>query len=97
MSCIRLNSLGRRAAVTAVLGCASFAYGQSSSRAPAQSQAGDGLHTIDGPGGGQVVYGTLTGQSSLSNAMVFMLRQVYGHFGDRPQKCAHTGADCIRR
>jgi len=44
----------------------------------------DGLHTIDNPGGGQVVYGTLTGQSTMQNAMVFMLRQIHGHYGDRP-------------
>jgi hypothetical protein len=44
----------------------------------------DGLHTIDNPGGGQVVYGTLTGQSTMSNAMVYMLRQIHGHYGDRP-------------
>lgn len=81
MSRIRLKPLGRLAVATAVIGCASFAYAQGGSRVPAQPQAGEGLHTIDNPGGGQVVYGTLTGQSSLSNAMVFMLRQVHGHFG----------------
>jgi hypothetical protein len=56
---------------------------QSQPAAAAQSQ--DGLHTIDNPGGGEVVYGTLTGQASLSGAMVYMLRQVHGHFGDQPQ------------
>jgi hypothetical protein len=50
----------------------------------ARGWAQDGLHTIDNPGGGQVVYGTLTGQSTMQNAMVFMLRQIHGHFGDRP-------------
>jgi hypothetical protein len=85
MSCIRLTSLPYLAAVTAALGWASFACAQSSSGGPPQTQAGDGLHTINDPGGGQVVYGTLTGQSSLSNAMVYMLRQVHGRFGDRPQ------------
>jgi hypothetical protein len=55
------------------------------SQGTAQPQPQDGLHTIDNPGGGQVVYGTLTGQTSLSNAMVYMLQQVHGHFGDRPQ------------
>jgi hypothetical protein len=85
MACFRLNPLFPLAAITAVLGCASFANAQSSARGPVQSQAADGLHTINDPGGGQVVYGTLTGQSSLSSAMVFMLRQVHGHFGDRPQ------------
>ncbi len=85
MSRIRVQPLGRLAVAAAIVGCASFAYAQGSSRGPAQSEAGEGLHTIDNPGGGQVVYGTLTGQSSLSTAMVFMLRQVHGHFGDRPQ------------
>jgi hypothetical protein len=44
-----------------------------------------GLQTIDNPGGGQVIYGTLTGQSTLPDAMVYMLKQVHGHYGDRPQ------------
>ncbi|ABF40089.1 hypothetical protein Acid345_1086 [Candidatus Koribacter versatilis Ellin345] len=47
--------------------------------------AADELKTIDNPGGGQVVYGSLTGQNSPSAAMGFMLKQVHGHFGDRPQ------------
>jgi hypothetical protein len=47
--------------------------------------ASDALHTINNPDGGQVVYGTLRGQSSISSAMVFMLRQVHGHFGERPR------------
>ncbi len=84
---IPFKSLGPLAAVTAIAGLACLAYAQSGSHgtAPSQTQSGGGLHTIDNPGGGQVVYGTLTGQSSLSNAVVFMLRQVHGHFGDRPQ------------
>jgi hypothetical protein len=45
----------------------------------------DSLKTVDNPGGGQYVYGALTGQSTQVDAMVFMLRQVHGHFGDRPQ------------
>ncbi len=49
------------------------------------AHADEGLHTINNPGGGQVVYGTLTGQSSLPQAMGYMLRQVHGHFGNRPQ------------
>ncbi|HEY2861808.1 MAG TPA: hypothetical protein VGJ21_25635 [Terracidiphilus sp.] len=45
----------------------------------------DSLKTVDNPGGGQFVYGSLTGQSNLAGALVFMLHQVHGHFGDRPQ------------
>ncbi len=82
MPLIRLKSLHFAIALTGLFACMP-AFAQRDSRY--QSQPQDGLHTIDNPGGGQVVYGTLTGQSSLSNAMVFMLRQVHGHFGDRPQ------------
>ena len=51
----------------------------------ASTQSPDGLKMIDNPGGGQVVYGPLTELRSTSGAMVFMLRQVHGHFGDRPE------------
>ena len=50
---------------------------------PARGQ--DGLKTINNPGGGQIVYGPLTGQPSLQGAMVTMLRNVHNHFGDRPE------------
>ncbi len=45
----------------------------------------DSLHIIDNPGGGQVVYGTIDKQHTPGSAMGFMLKQVHGHFGDRPQ------------
>ena len=45
----------------------------------------DALKTIDNPGGGEVVYGTIDNQHTPQDAMAFMLRQVHGHFGDRPQ------------
>jgi hypothetical protein len=44
----------------------------------------DSLKFINNPGGGQVVYGSLSPQPYQA-AMGFMLRQVHGHFGDRPQ------------
>jgi hypothetical protein len=54
--------------------------------APAQAQGdGDALKFINNPGGGQVVYGTFEGNRTPQGAMAFMLRQVHGHFGDRPQ------------
>jgi hypothetical protein len=53
--------------------------------AHSQSSANDALKIVDNPGGGQFVYGSLNGQSSQADAMVFMLRQVHGHFGEKPQ------------
>jgi hypothetical protein len=51
----------------------------------ARLYAEDGLKTIDNPGGGQIVYGPLTGVSSLQNGMVFVLRTVHSHFDARPR------------
>ncbi len=50
-----------------------------------QQPAQDGLKIVDNPGGGQVVYGSLNGPATQAKAMAFMLSQVHGHFGDRPQ------------
>lgn len=47
--------------------------------------AQDGLKTIDNPGGGQLIYGLVTGQSSLTGAMATMLRSMQRRFGERPQ------------
>jgi hypothetical protein len=53
--------------------------------APAQSTpAPGGLQTINEPGGAQVVYGTIDDQHTPQSAMVFMLKQVHGHFADKP-------------
>jgi hypothetical protein len=79
---------GQQAAAVAQVQAAAVAQVQAAAAPQTQASstsAQDGLHTIDNPGGGEVVYGTLTGQSSLSNAMVYMLRQVHGHFGDQPK------------
>ena len=47
--------------------------------------AADGLKTVNNPDGGTVVYGPLEGHPSLPAAMGEILRNVHGHFGDRPQ------------
>ncbi len=52
--------------------------------APARAADNNALKTIDYPGGGQILYGPLPDQSSLKDAMVAMLRNIHGHFGDRP-------------
>jgi hypothetical protein len=52
--------------------------------APARAADNNALKTIDYPGGGQILYGPLPDQSTLKDAMVAMLRNIHGHFGDRP-------------
>jgi hypothetical protein len=54
------------------------------SPASASASTSNALKFINQPGGGQVVYGTIDGQSTPQSAMAFMLKQVHGHFGDRP-------------
>jgi len=43
-----------------------------------------GLRTVSLPGGGDITYGPLSGQETQEDAMIFMLRQIHGHFGERP-------------
>jgi hypothetical protein len=52
--------------------------------APTRAADNNALKTIDYPGGGQILYGPLPDQSTLKDAMVSMLRNIHGHFGDRP-------------
>jgi len=47
--------------------------------------ADNSLKTIDYPGGGQIIYGPLPDQSSLKDALVSMLKNIHGHFGERPE------------
>jgi hypothetical protein len=77
---IRMN-----AALSSKLASAILILGVGLSTGIAQQPAGSGLKTVDNPGGGQFVYGPLTGQSSQSAALVFMLHKVHDHFGDKPQ------------
>jgi hypothetical protein len=55
------------------------------SAASLPAHAEDALKTINNPGGGQIVYGPIVGQTTMPGAMGTMLREVHGHFGDRPQ------------
>src|SRR5579863_9503385 len=47
--------------------------------------ADNSLKTLDYPGGGQIIYGPLPDQSSLKDALVTMLKNIHGHFGERPE------------
>jgi len=49
------------------------------------AEVSDGLKTINNPGGGQVVYGPLDDVKSMRDAMATMLKNVHGHFGEKPQ------------
>lgn len=60
---------------------AGFVIATSNCQQPAQG----GLKTVDNPGGGQFVYGSLTGQASKVDALVYMLHLIHSHFGDKPQ------------
>ena len=50
-----------------------------------KAQQGGGLKFLNPAGGGQVVYGSLENQKSQDEGMVYMLRQVHSHFGDKPK------------
>jgi hypothetical protein len=49
------------------------------------ANSGSAFKTVVNPGGGQFMYGPLTGRGTQSEALVYMLRQVHEHFGDRPE------------
>lgn len=72
----------------AIAGCFAApktAPAQSGSQAlPVQAGAQDTLQIINEPGGAQVVYGTIDSQHTPQNAMAFLLKQVHGHYGDKP-------------
>jgi hypothetical protein len=40
---------------------------------------------VNAPSGGQYIYGPLPGRGSLADAVVYMLQQVHGYFGNRPE------------
>lgn len=43
------------------------------------------LRTIDNPGGGKIVYGSVDGQSTEAGAMGAVLRSLHNQYGNRPQ------------
>jgi hypothetical protein len=49
------------------------------------SPAQGNFKVIDNPGGGQYMYGALTGKGTMPEAVVYVLRQVHSFFGDRPE------------
>src|SRR5579862_2990485 len=43
------------------------------------------LTTLQNPGGGQIVYGIVDGQSTEAGAIGTILRSMHGRYGDKPQ------------
>lgn len=53
--------------------------------APSPASAHGSLQIINMPTGGEIVYGPLQNQGTLGDGLIFMLHQVHGHYGDKPQ------------
>jgi hypothetical protein len=83
-----------RRAVCAAFFLAALGVGHAQDRSPAAraphlTEPGQApektLSVVNGPGGGQLAYGTLTGSGTLREAMIYMLKDVHQYFGDKPQ------------
>jgi hypothetical protein len=61
-----------------------FAAGQSGPKSP-QQPAKSEIKILDNPGGGQYAFGAMTSQSNKADALIYMLHQIHGKFGDKPQ------------
>ena len=51
----------------------------------AQQPAKNEIKILDNPGGGQYAFGPMTSQSNKADALIYMLHQIHGKFGDKPQ------------
>jgi predicted GNAT family acetyltransferase len=83
MKCIQ-NACAGGVALTVLGLVVGISSGQSwaqTSQPPAKNE----IKILDNPGGGQYAFGTLTSQSNKADALVYMLHQVHGKFGDKPQ------------
>ena len=79
---LRMQSVSFRS-VRLVAVASLIAAAASTPYARAQPQGG-GLQSVNPASGGAIVYGTLENQKNQPDGMVYMLRQVHGHFGDKP-------------
>jgi predicted GNAT family acetyltransferase len=83
MKCIQTS---RRAGVA--LAILSLGLGFSAAQSHAQSApqpAKNEIKILDNPGGGQYAFGAMTSQSNKADALIYMLHQMHGKFGDKPQ------------
>lgn len=70
----------QKALIASVLGLAAI-----SATAQQFSSTQASFKVTDSQGGGQYIYGPLTGRGSMPDAIVYMLRQVHNYVGDRPE------------
>jgi len=56
-----------------------------SGHAQASNGSGNGFTTVNAPGGGQYIYGPFPGKGSMSDAVLYMLRNIHQYFGNRPE------------
>jgi len=54
-------------------------------RAQPSNGSGNGFTTVNAPGGGQYIYGPFPGKGSMSDAVLYMLRNIHQYFGNRPE------------
>src|SRR3954453_9960681 len=83
MKCIQSAGAAGVALVLLSLGV-NFAICQShtqSTKQPAKNE----VKILDNPGGGQYAFGAMTSQPNKADALIYMLPQIHGRFGDKPQ------------
>jgi hypothetical protein len=68
-------------------GAAASALSLAMLSAPAQDSdtSNSGFTVVNVPGGGQYIYGPFTGKGSMSDAVLYMLRNIHQYFGNRPE------------
>jgi hypothetical protein len=83
MKCIRTACAAGVTHAVLSLG-ADCVAGQSHSQS-VQQPAKSEIKILDNPGGGEYAFGPMTSQSNKADALIYMLHQVHGRFGDKPQ------------
>jgi hypothetical protein len=73
------------AGVTLAILCLGVNVGAGQSHPQAQQPARNEIKILDNPGGGQYAFGAMTSQSNKADAMIYMLHQIHGKFGDKPR------------
>jgi predicted GNAT family acetyltransferase len=83
MKCIQ-TSRGARVALAVLSLGVGFSAGQSRPQTTPQPAKNE-IKILDNPGGGQYAFGAMTSQSNKADALIYMLHQMHGKFGDKPQ------------
>jgi predicted GNAT family acetyltransferase len=83
MKCIQ-TSRGAGVALAVLSLGVGFSAGQSRPQSTPQTTKNE-IKILDNPGGGQYAFGAMTSQSNKADALIYMLHQMHGKFGDKPQ------------